>query len=121
MDRYTKALEAATKTALEAGEILREEFHRPGGPRGSADHAEADDVAEKLIRRRLLEAEPWNYLGEETGAHTADSDHLWLVDPNDGTSAYMKGCAAAPPPSRLCAAVPVLGVVCLAIPTTTAI
>jgi len=112
MDRYTKALEAAIKTAREAGEILREEFHRPGGPRGSADHAVADDVAEKLIRRRLLDTEPWNYLGEETGAHTADSDHLWLVDPNDGTSAYMKGMrASAVSIAALRGGVPVLGVV----------
>ncbi|MCY2991196.1 MAG: hypothetical protein NTY19_25460 [Planctomycetota bacterium] len=30
--------------------------------------------------------------GEETGtASGGDTEHIWLVDPNDGTSAYLKG------------------------------
>ncbi len=91
MDRYRKALAVAVETAKEAGQILRNEFHRPGGPRGTTDHAEADERAEKHIRERLLAAEPWGYLGEETGSAPSDSDHLWLVDPNDGTASYMKG------------------------------
>lgn len=112
MERYRKALETAIETAREAGDILRREFHRPGGPRGSAHHAEADDMAEDLIRRRLLAAEPWDYLGEETGAHVAGSDHLWLVDPNDGTAAYMKGMrGSAVSIAAIRGGVPVLGVV----------
>ncbi|HTY63835.1 MAG TPA: inositol monophosphatase family protein [Acidobacteriota bacterium] len=112
MERYRKALNTAIETARLAGEILLEEFHRSGGPRGSAHHAEADDAAEDLIRRRLLAIEPWNYLGEETGAHSADSDHLWLVDPNDGTFAYMRGMrGSAVSIAVLRGGVPVLGVV----------
>ena len=54
--------------AVGAGEILREDFHRPGGPRGAVDKAEADTEAEKLIRARLLAAFPdWRFVGEETG------------------------------------------------------
>jgi ADP-ribosyl-[dinitrogen reductase] hydrolase len=64
---YQAALDTAIAAAKEAGEILRTEFHRPEGPRGTAHHAEADEVAEEVIRRRLLAAEPWSYLGEETG------------------------------------------------------
>src|SRR5207302_720387 len=80
------------EAAREAGELLRREFHRPGGPRGhGAHHAEADTEAEGLIRGRLLSAFPWGYRGEETGYAGADGPHLWLVDPNDGTAAFLRG------------------------------
>ena len=49
-------------------ETLRADFHRPGGPRGGGEKAEADTEAEHLIRGRLAAAFPtWSYLGEETG------------------------------------------------------
>ena len=112
MEPYRNALKVAIEVAREAGEILREEFHQPGGPIGSAHHAEADDRAEAHIRKRLLAAEPWSYRGEETGAELRDSEHLWLVDPNDGTAAYMKGRrASAVSIAALREGVPVLGVV----------
>lgn len=112
MDRYRKALAIAVETAKEAGEILRSEFHRPGGPRGTTDHAEADERAEKLIRERLLAAEPWGYLGEETGSAAGDPDHLWLVDPNDGTVSYMEGRRGSSVSiAALRDGVPILGVV----------
>lgn len=91
-DRYRNALDAAVNAAQEAGELLRAEFHRSGGPRGSGGHAEVDEHAEQLIRERILNAFPAAYRGEETGSATGgDPDHIWLVDPNDGTSAYLKG------------------------------
>ena len=34
-NRYQAALDAAVNAAREAGRLLRAEFHRPGGPRGS--------------------------------------------------------------------------------------
>ena len=57
------------------------------------DKADADTEAERLIRRRLLEAFPgWGFLGEETGAVPGTpGDPIWLVDPNDGTRDYLKG------------------------------
>jgi len=112
MTRYDNALKTAIEAAREAGDLLRTEFYRTGGPIGTAHHAEADDAAEALIRGRLLEAEPWDYLGEETGAVASGSDHLWLVDPNDGTAAYMKGRrGSAVSIAALRGGVPVLGVV----------
>jgi ADP-ribosylglycohydrolase/fructose-1,6-bisphosphatase/inositol monophosphatase family enzyme len=87
------ALEAATKAARDAGELLRADFHRPGGPRGADDKADADLEAEELIRGRLRDAFPgWSYLGEETGRAGGQAGApLWLVDPNDGTRDYLKG------------------------------
>ncbi len=85
-------LAAAVDAAQEAGRLLRAEFHRPGGPRGSGGHAEVDEQAERVIREKILAAFPAAYRGEETGtAGGGDSEYTWLVDPNDGTSAYLKG------------------------------
>jgi ADP-ribosylglycohydrolase/fructose-1,6-bisphosphatase/inositol monophosphatase family enzyme len=87
------ALEQATAAARTAGELLRADLHRPGGPRGRADKAEADTEAERLVRGSLLGAFPgWGFLGEETGHVCGRAGQpLWLVDPNDGTRDYLKG------------------------------
>jgi ADP-ribosylglycohydrolase/fructose-1,6-bisphosphatase/inositol monophosphatase family enzyme len=113
MSVYAQALAVAIEAAQAAGAVLRQEFYRPGGPRGHGAHADIDAEAEHLIRGRLLAAFPWNYLGEEL-QHTANNDphHRWLVDPNDGTSAYLKGWrGSAVSIAALRDGVPVLGVV----------
>ncbi len=113
MSTYEKALAVAIDAAKEAGDLLRNDFHRPGGPRGAGEHAEADTEAERLIRTRLTAATPgWGYLGEETGFAPSASDHLWVVDPNDGTKFYLKGMrGSAVSIAVLRAGTPVLGVV----------
>jgi len=89
----SRALDVAVTAARSAGQLLREDFHRAGGPRGHDDKAEADVEAEELIRQRLLSAFPdWGFLGEETGREPAGPGApLWLVDPNDGTRDYLVG------------------------------
>lgn len=86
------ALDVATAAALEAGALLREEFHRPGGPRGDRHKAPADLEVEDLIRARLTAAFPaWGFRAEERpeANRRADGDGpVWLVDPNDGTSPF---------------------------------
>ncbi len=113
MDDLAQALSVAIEVAREAGAMLRQEFHRPDGPRGSDGHARIDGEAEELIQKRLLAAFPWNYLGEEL--ERRDGGHgslLWLVDPNDGTSSYLKGShGSAVSIAALENGVPVLGVV----------
>lgn len=113
---YAVELEVATRAVLEAGRVLRDEFHRPGGPRGGGGHALADEQAESLIRQALTEAFPdYACRGEETGFQAGAPQsprHTWLVDPNDGTSAYLKGFrGAAVSIALLCEGQPVLGVV----------
>jgi ADP-ribosylglycohydrolase/fructose-1,6-bisphosphatase/inositol monophosphatase family enzyme len=85
-------LELAIAAAREAGALIRREFHRPGGPRGHASHADVDAEAEAVIRRVLLARQPdWAYLGEETGeAGPAHAEYRWVVDPNDGTVSYLR-------------------------------
>jgi fructose-1,6-bisphosphatase/inositol monophosphatase family enzyme/ADP-ribosylglycohydrolase len=88
-----RALDSAREAALEAGELLRADLHRPGGARGAVDKAEADVEAERLIRERLLAALPGSgFLGEETGRVAGGpGEPLWVVDPNDGTRDYLRG------------------------------
>ncbi|UKJ76065.1 ADP-ribosylglycohydrolase family protein (plasmid) [Azospirillum brasilense] len=107
-------LEAAVQAALDAGAHLRAELHRPGGPRGAEGHMPADEEAEWMIRRRLLAVLPCSYRGEETGAvEQPGAPHRWLVDPHDGTSAFLKGYrrGTAVSIALLRNHVPVLGVV----------
>ncbi len=91
-DSLADPLRLAVAAAREAGALIREEFHRPGGPRGHGSHADIDAVAEAVIRRILLEAYPdWAYLGEETGpGGSPDAEHRWVVDPNDGTVSFLR-------------------------------
>ena len=88
-----RALGEAVAAAREAGELLRRDLHRAGGPRGHVDKAEADTEAERLIRGFLLGAfAGWGFVGEETGQVAArPGQPVWLIDPNDGTRDYLKG------------------------------
>ena len=114
--RYGAALALAEQLAREAGALLRAEFHRPGGPEGRRGFAAVDLRAERLIRHGLRSAYPtWGYRGEETRPHEPAQDaegHVWLVDPNDGTAAFVRGQrGSAVSIGLLRAGVPVLGVV----------
>lgn len=102
---YRPHLALATRIAQEAGALFRAEFHRPGGARGDTPsslpsppsaHAPIDTTAELLIRDAIAAAFPDHGIrGEEAPDRDrtpADPDkHLWLIDPNDGTKAFLEG------------------------------
>lgn len=73
--------------------MLRDEFYRPGGPRGGGHKADIDLEIEQFLKPRLLELEPGaSYRGEELGVEVGENPELWwLVDPQDGTAAFLKG------------------------------
>ncbi len=53
---------------------------------------EADRAAERAIRRVIEERYPdHSILGEEFGASGAGSDYEWVIDPIDGTRAFISG------------------------------
>ena len=53
---------------------------------------EADRDAEAYIRRELAAAHPDDaVLGEEEGATTGSTARRWVIDPIDGTKAFMRG------------------------------
>jgi fructose-1,6-bisphosphatase/inositol monophosphatase family enzyme len=79
-------------TAVErAGVLLAQECVRPDGRRGFGDKAEIDVEIELLLRAELLKILPCDWWGEETGHVLSGNPFCWVVDPNDGTSDFLKG------------------------------
>jgi len=74
-----------------AGTLLSREFFREGGPRGFSDKAAVDEEIEVQLRDELLEILPCDWWGEETGNQLSGNALCWVVDPNDGTSDFLRG------------------------------
>ena len=91
----SKELEAALAAARAASEVIRACYLKNPGVRLKADASpvtEADVRAEEAIRAILSERFPaYGFYGEETGQHAMEAESLWLVDPIDGTKAFVRG------------------------------
>lgn len=87
-------LEAALAAARAAGEVIRAYYQRNPGVRFKADASpvtEADVRAEEVIRASLSARFPaYGFYGEETGRHAMEAESVWLVDPLDGTKAFVR-------------------------------
>jgi ADP-ribosylglycohydrolase/fructose-1,6-bisphosphatase/inositol monophosphatase family enzyme len=99
--------------AESGGRRIAAEFARRGGPRGAHGHAPVDKEVEADLRKTLLGLLPASWRGEETDFEARPgSPYCWLVDPNDGTSAFLGGHrGSAVSIALLRDGVPVLGVV----------
>lgn len=89
-------LALAATIAREAGELLGERHTPPevvGTKTSPTDVVtEMDQVAERLIRTRILAERPDDaILGEEGGQTGGDAPVRWIVDPLDGTVNYLYG------------------------------
>lgn len=122
----------ATDLAREAGLLAQQMRAAPGGleivPKGPQDFVTAADLAvEHLVRDRIAAVFPQDgLLGEEGGLRPAKpGGGLWIVDPIDGTTNFLRGLAdwgvsiafagdaglshgviCLPDPAELCAAGP---------------
>ena len=107
-------LSAVIGAVAEASTMLVEESRRPAGPRGAGDKAEIDVEIERYLADRLSTLLPARFVGEETPARPGDgSPFCWLVDPHDGTWAWLEGVrGSAVSVALLHDDLPVLGVVC---------
>lgn len=98
----------------EAGRMVAAEFGRPSGPR-MIDHVTApvDTEIELFLRARLMALVPARFVGEEAGVVAAPANGLcWVVDPHDGTRAFLEGKrGSAVSVALLRHGTPVLGVV----------
>lgn len=95
-----------------AGELIRADFHRHGGPRAVGSKAPIDTEVEDFVRDRLLDLHACGFVGEETGRTSSSSADQWVVDPNDGTKDYLAGLrGSAISVALLRQGTPVLGVV----------
>ena len=87
-------LKAALEAAAAAANVIRECYARPVAVRLKDDRSpvtEADVRAEEAIRAVLAARFPDHaFHGEETGRH-GEGEALWLVDPIDGTKAFVRG------------------------------
>jgi myo-inositol-1(or 4)-monophosphatase len=92
MKHYLDAAEAAARAA---GELLRQNFHRPRRVNASEAHdikLEIDVQTQDLITQLLLAQFPEHALyGEEGVVGDQSSEHQWVVDPLDGTVNYFYG------------------------------
>jgi histidinol-phosphatase len=86
-------LAAALEAAEAAARVIRECYARPLAVTVKADRSpvtEADVRAEQAIRAVLAARFPGHgFYGEETG-RSGGGDSLWLVDPIDGTKAFVR-------------------------------
>lgn len=76
---------AVIDAVMEAGAMLRAEFHRPEGRRGYGNKAEIDAEIEAHLKRQLLGAHRCDWRGEELPPVTTGHADVWMVDPQDGT------------------------------------
>ncbi len=88
-------LEVAVEAARAAGRILKERADRVGKIqyKGEIDPVtEIDLLCEQEVIGRIQKAFPSHaFLAEESGATEGDADHLWVIDPLDGTVNYAHG------------------------------
>jgi 3'-phosphoadenosine 5'-phosphosulfate (PAPS) 3'-phosphatase len=89
---YRETLDLAITAARCTRTLLRDELHRLGGPHGHGSHANGDDEAGRLSWERLRPL-GWGLGCEDPNVQESDSEghHIWLIDLNDGTWAYLKG------------------------------
>ena len=88
-------LDAALEAATAAGDVIRKAYRGKFKVRYKADTSpvtEVDEAAEALIRKILKKKfHGHGFYGEETGKDHADAEYVWLVDPIDGTKAFVRG------------------------------
>jgi histidinol-phosphatase len=87
-------LKTAIDAAAAAAELSRKYYHGNFTVTTKSDMTpvtQADVECEQVIREIILSAFPdHGFYGEETGQTQADAEYLWLVDPIDGTKAFVR-------------------------------
>src|SRR6202789_2536016 len=90
----TPELQAALDAAEQAAAIARAMYQHNIEVRIKADKSPVTeaDVRCELAIREILEARfpAHGFYGEETGLHRQDAESLWIVDPIDGTKAFVR-------------------------------
>jgi len=85
----------AGRLAEASGAILRRYFRSGVAVIDKADLSPvtiADREAEQAIRRLIAEQHPdHGVIGEEYGADRPDAEHVWVLDPIDGTKSFITG------------------------------
>ncbi|MDX1605539.1 MAG: inositol monophosphatase family protein [Candidatus Competibacterales bacterium] len=87
-------LEVALRAARAAEAVIRHYYQRNLRIRLKADRTPvtvADVEAERAIKQELAAAFPdHGFHGEEGGRENSDAEHVWLIDPIDGTKSFVR-------------------------------
>jgi histidinol-phosphatase len=93
--KRSRELQAALDAAEQAAIIARSLYQGNFEVRIKADNSPVTeaDVRCEIAIREILEARfpSYGFLGEETGARAENAESLWVVDPIDGTKAFVRG------------------------------
>ncbi len=91
---HSPFLATALDAAHAAAEVVRRYYQSNLAVTLKADKSpvtEADVETEKVIRSIIARRFPAHgFYGEETGSSALDAEYLWLVDPIDGTKAFVR-------------------------------
>jgi len=95
MDEMDGFVALACRLADTSGPILRHWFRTPLPVETKADDSpvtRADRETESALRALIESTFPMHgIVGEEYGAVRADAEHVWVIDPLDGTRAFVAG------------------------------
>jgi histidinol-phosphatase len=87
-------LTTALDAARAAAEVVRRYYQQNVAITIKADKSpvtQADVETEQVIRKLISQRFPEHgFYGEETGSQGLDAEYLWLVDPIDGTKAFVR-------------------------------
>jgi histidinol-phosphatase len=91
---HSPFLATALEAARAAGDVIRRYYQRNLTVTVKADKSpvtQADVETEQAIRSIIAARFPTHgFYGEETGQSAMDAEYLWLVDPIDGTKAFVR-------------------------------
>jgi inositol-phosphate phosphatase/L-galactose 1-phosphate phosphatase/histidinol-phosphatase len=89
-------MRTAARLADIAGRVARSHFRNPAltveAKPDLSPVTEADRQIEQALRREVADAHPdHGFVGEEFEPLNPDAEHVWVVDPIDGTKAFLAG------------------------------
>ncbi|GMU44872.1 MAG: inositol monophosphatase [Xanthomonadales bacterium] len=90
------AVNIAVQAARRAGAVIQRSIHRADAiavsEKGRFDFVtEADRLAEQEIIREIRKAYPEHAIWGEESGRSGNSRYVWVIDPIDGTSNFMRG------------------------------
>lgn len=95
MSQPSRELSVALEAARAAEEIIRRTYRSGLEVRLKADRSpvtEADVACERAIKGVISRAfADHGFYGEELGREAMDAEHVWLIDPIDGTKSFVRG------------------------------
>lgn len=92
---YAKIAKCAEKAARAGGKVISSYYRKPLMQHDKEDETPvtiADQKAEQRIRQIIIDTFPTHgIIGEEYGNENTEAEFVWVIDPIDGTKAFISG------------------------------